>query len=156
MKTILCAVDFSDLTPAVVQVAMEIAKAMGAHLQLFHAIEPAPSAAAYGYIMSEVGPLGDLQDETRRRATLLMDQLLAEVRRKIPETISHLAFGSPLEQLLACVRRNAADLVVVGSHGHGAVSSFLLGSVADRIVRHPIVPTLIVPAPSRDLSSAAS
>ena len=39
-----------------------------------------------------------------------------------------------------------ADLVVLGSHGHGIVASLLLGSVAEGMVRKSIVPTLVVPA----------
>ena len=39
-----------------------------------------------------------------------------------------------------------ADLVILGSHGHGVVASLLLGSVAEGMVRKSLVPTLVVPA----------
>jgi nucleotide-binding universal stress UspA family protein len=52
------------------------------------------------------------------------------------------AFGNPAEQILALAA--AADLVVMGSHGHGGVKRFVLGSVADEVARHAPVPVLIV------------
>ena len=51
-------------------------------------------------------------------------------------------FGNPAGQIIALAA--TADLVVIGSHGHGAVGRFVLGSVADQVARHAPVPTLIV------------
>jgi nucleotide-binding universal stress UspA family protein len=51
-------------------------------------------------------------------------------------------FGNPPEQILALSA--AADLVVMGSHGHGGVKRFVLGSVADEVARHAPVPVMIV------------
>jgi nucleotide-binding universal stress UspA family protein len=51
-------------------------------------------------------------------------------------------FGNPAEQILALAA--AADLVVMGSHGHGGVKRFVLGSVADEVARHAPVPVMIV------------
>jgi nucleotide-binding universal stress UspA family protein len=44
------------------------------------------------------------------------------------------------------VKTGGVDLVVLGSHGHGALAALLLGSVAEGMVRKASVPTLIVPA----------
>jgi nucleotide-binding universal stress UspA family protein len=43
------------------------------------------------------------------------------------------------------VKDKHADLVVLGSHGHGAIAALLLGSVAEGMLRKAVVPTLIVP-----------
>ena len=42
-----------------------------------------------------------------------------------------------------------ADLVVLGTHGHGVMASVLLGSVAEGLVRKAEIPALVVPAPHR-------
>jgi nucleotide-binding universal stress UspA family protein len=52
--------------------------------------------------------------------------------------------GVPLQQLLAAVRDERADLLVVGARGAGAVTHFLLGSVAEGVLRHAAVEVLIV------------
>ena len=43
------------------------------------------------------------------------------------------------------IKENGADLMVLGSHGHGMVASLLIGSVAEGMVRKAVVPTLVVP-----------
>ena len=71
------------------------------------------------------------------------------------ETI--VVFGNPAEQILAFAA--TADLVVMGSHGHGGVERFVLGSVADQVARHAPVPTMIVrvgPGQRRRCGSRAS
>ncbi|RYD51562.1 MAG: universal stress protein [Verrucomicrobiaceae bacterium] len=50
--------------------------------------------------------------------------------------------------VLDYVQKIGGDLVIVGSHGHGAVASLLLGSVAEGMVRKAVVPTLVIPAPA--------
>ena len=53
MKNIIVAVDFSNATPGVTQIAVDLAKAFGANLELFHVIEPEPSYTAYGFTPDE-------------------------------------------------------------------------------------------------------
>jgi len=48
--------------------------------------------------------------------------------------------------VIAEAERLPADLIVLGSHGHGAVYNMLVGSVAEGIVRASAVPVLLVPA----------
>jgi nucleotide-binding universal stress UspA family protein len=146
MKTILVAVDFSNATPGVLEMAVGLAKAFGAELRLIHIVEPEPSYTAYGFTPEEFPAMHVYQEEAKRRAGAKLDNLLAQVRTELPTATSHIAEGSPLHTLLEYVRESAADLVVVGSHGHGVIASFLLGSVAEGMVRKAAVPTLIVPA----------
>ncbi|MGH9219139.1 MAG: universal stress protein, partial [Vicinamibacterales bacterium] len=47
-------------------------------------------------------------------------------------------------------RDNAIDLIIVGTHGHGAVHRFLIGSVAERVLRSAPCPVLTVRADERD------
>lgn len=146
MKTIVVAVDFSNATPGVVQMAVGLAQAVGAKLELFHVIEPEPSYTAYGFTPDEYPAMNAFQEEAKRRATHKLEQLLRTVQADLPDATSQLAEGSPLHSLLERVKDGGADLVVVGSHGHGVIASLLLGSVAEGMVRKATVPTLIVPA----------
>jgi nucleotide-binding universal stress UspA family protein len=146
MKTILVAVDFSNATPGVLEMASRLAKAFGAGLELFHAIEPEPSYTAYGFTPDEFPAMNAFQEEARKRATRKLEELLATVRVEVPGAISYLAEGSPLHALLDHIKNSHADFVVVGSHGHGVIASLLLGSVAEGLVRKATVPTLVVPA----------
>ena len=146
MKTIVVAVDFSNASHGVLDMAVRLAKSFGADLRLFHVIEPEPSYTAYGFTPDEFPAMNSFQEEAKRRATIKLEELLAMARAEIPNATSKLVEGSPLHAILEHVKDSGADFVVVGSHGHGVIASLLLGSVAEGMVRKAAVPTLVVPA----------
>ncbi len=146
MKAIVVAVDFSNATPGVLEMAVRVARSFGASLQLFHVIEPEPSYTAYGFTPDEFPAMNVFQEEAKRRAAIKLEALLTTVRAEVPTATSYLTEGSPLHALLDYVKQSGADFVVVGAHGHGAIASLLLGSVAEGMVRKARVPTLVVPA----------
>ena len=149
MKAIIAAVDFSNATPGVVELAIGIAKSFGAKLELFHAVEPQPAYSAYGFTPDEFPAMTLFQQETKRRAIDKLAELLVTVQVEIPNATSHLVEGSPLHTLLDHAEDSGADFIVIGSHGHGVIAALLLGSVAEGMVRKATVPTLVVPAAAR-------
>jgi nucleotide-binding universal stress UspA family protein len=62
--------------------------------------------------------------------------------------------GDPAEQILAVAEAQGAGLIVMSSHGRGALGRFVSGSVSDRVVRHAPVPVMIV-GPEGDNANAA-
>lgn len=146
MKTIVAAVDFSNATAGVLQMAGKLAKAFGAQLRLLHVVEPEPSYTAYGFTPDEFPALHAYQEEAKRRAASKLDDLLKSIVGNLPDATSQIAEGSPLHSLLDYVKETNADMVVLGSHGHGVIASLLLGSVAEGMIRKATVPTVIVPA----------
>jgi nucleotide-binding universal stress UspA family protein len=149
MKKIICAVDFSNATPEVLKMGVNLAKSFGADLELFHSIEPEPSYTAYGFTPGEFPAMNAFQEEAKRRATNKLNELLDIARIDLPNATAQIIDGSPLHALLDHVKESGADFVILGSHGHGVIASLLLGSVAEGMVRKATVPTLIVPAPPR-------
>jgi len=137
MKTIVAAVDFSNATLGVLEMAGSLAKAYGAQLHLLHVIEQEPTYTAYGFTPDEYPVLHEFQEEAKRRAARKLEDLLATLAGNLPGTSVHLIEDSPLHGIVSYVKQINADLVVLGSHGH---------SVAEGMVRKSIVPTLIVPA----------
>lgn len=61
--------------------------------------------------------------------------------------------GDAGEAIVEAARSEQVDLVVVGSHGRGRASRFLIGSVSDHVVRHALCPVLVVRA---DLDESAA
>ncbi len=148
MKTIVVALDFSNATPGVLKEATMLARAFGAELHLIHVMEPEPSYTAYGFTPNEFPALHAYQQEAKRRATDKLQQLLKETEVELPAVTAHVAEGSALRCIADYVKESHADLLILGSHGHGAIASLLLGSVAEGMVRKAMVPTLVVPAPA--------
>jgi nucleotide-binding universal stress UspA family protein len=147
MKTIIAAVDFSNATPGVLEMAARIALAFKARLHLLHVVEPEPSYTAYGFTPDEFPALHAYQEEAKRRAATKLQEELTKVLPELPDTATEIREGSPLHCLIDFVKESEANMVILGSHGHGFIASLLLGSVAEGMVRKATVPTLIVPAP---------
>ena len=146
MKTIVAAVDFSDSTPVVIDAAVEMASAFGAHLHVVHVLEPEPAYTAYGFTSDEFPAMHLFQEEARKRATKSLEGLAAP----LSDVTVKLIEGSPLLGVLDYVKAAKADLVVLDTHGHGMVASLLLGSVAEGMVRKAVVPTMIVPVKEKE------
>jgi nucleotide-binding universal stress UspA family protein len=141
MKTIVAAVDFSDATELVVEGALAQARAFGAQLHLVHVLEPEPAYTAYGFTPDEFPAMHAFHEEAKKRA----HQRLSEIAVDAPEVTRHLAHGSPKHALTDYIKEVGADLVILGSHGHGMMASLLLGSVAEGMVRKAVVPTMVIP-----------
>lgn len=146
MKNILAAVDFSDATPGVLETAGKMAKAFDATLTVFHVVEPEPSYTAYGFTPDEFPAMHAFQEEAKRRAQHRLDDVVESLKPDVANAKGVIAEGSPLHCMMEHVEKNTVDLVIVGSHGHGALASLLLGSVAEGMVRKAKTPTLVVPA----------
>lgn len=143
MKTIIAAVDFSDASMVVLKAAEEMARAFGAELHLVHVVEAQPTYAAYGFTPDEFPVLAQVQVETVSRAETKLSDLAKRAGHDGIKTM--LLQGQPLHSLLEYGKESGADLIVLGSHGHGILGSLLLGSVAEGCVRKSKIPTLVVP-----------
>lgn len=149
MKKILAAIDFSNTTPGVIKAATDMAKAFGAELHLLHVIEPEPTYTAYGFSPEEFPAIHSFHEDTRKRAQKTLDDVAAEISSSGITPTVYLTNGSPLFELEEKTKELGADLVILGSHGHNVVTSLILGSVAEGMVRKSMVPTLVIPAPDR-------
>jgi nucleotide-binding universal stress UspA family protein len=77
-----------------------------------------------------------------RNCQAYLEAVATPLREQGRDVDTLVAFGNPAEQILALSA--AAALVVMGSHGHGGVNRFVLGSVADEVARHAPVPVMVV------------
>ncbi len=149
MKTIVVAVDFSNATDGVMEMAKKLAQSFGAELRLIHVVEPEPSYTAYGFTPNEFPALQAYQQEAKKRATDKLTELARELIDVVANVSVHTEEGSPQHCISEYVKSAKADALVLGSHGHGALASLLLGSVAEGMVRKSLVPTMVVPAPDQ-------
>ncbi len=141
MKTILVPIDFSNVADKVVETAAAVAGAFGSKVILVHVAEPEPQFVGYdpGPLSVRVAVAGDIHAEQQRlegfkRKFGAADVLALHVQGSIPDEILDLA------------REHEATLIVIGSHGHGALYHLLAGSVTTAILKGAHCPVLIVPA----------
>lgn len=132
---ILLATDGSKDAALAARAAADLSKASGAGLHLVHTWRTIPSPHFEPYIRRQ------LEDEARR---VLREQ--AERVRQLGAEVSgeHLREGAAVDEILDLAKDLGADLLVMGSRGHGPLKRFLLGSVSEGILHHARCPVLIV------------
>jgi nucleotide-binding universal stress UspA family protein len=164
IKRILVPVDFSPAMEGVLGHAREMARALDAELHLVHvrAIPAVPvfPAATVGYPgigMPEMGMTGSLPagapnylpvDVPNDKQKTQLETLREELGRAGLSAVAHEREGSVVEEILKSAREVSADLIVMGSHGHGPVYNLLVGSVTEGVLRAGERPILLIPAPA--------
>jgi nucleotide-binding universal stress UspA family protein len=139
LKRILVPVDFSEPSRGALRFAREWAGRFGSEVYLLHVIEPANT---YGILGTEpiVVPLRtpDFYAETRAELEKLVQQELPGSTK----VSVHLRDGVPFDQIANAARELAADVIILATHGRTGLSHALLGSTAERVVRHAPCPVL--------------
>ncbi len=141
MKTILVPVDFSDVTDNVVEMAASLAGAFSSSVILVHVAEPEPQFVGYdpGPLSVRVEVARDIQADRRRLEAL-------KQKFGVPDVQAFDVEGSIPDEILRLAGEHRATLIVIGSHGHGALYHLLAGSVTTAILKHARCPVLIVPS----------
>jgi len=135
-KRILCPVDFDGNSGCAVKEAAELARWSAGHVFLLHAVRINPLA-------SEGFMLGELQESQIRDAHAKLEQIAKRELIAIGSEIV-VELGDPADVILATKEKLGADLVVMATHARRAVARWILGSVAERVVRESTTPVLIV------------
>jgi nucleotide-binding universal stress UspA family protein len=142
MDNILAAIDFSEITPSIVDKAAEIARAFASKLWLIHVVAPDPDFIGY-----DTGP----QCERDWRAKILREehryiqQKALELEQTGLDVTPLLVRGATVETILHQAAKCNAEMIVIGSHGHGALYKALVGSVSEGIIRKASCSVLIIP-----------
>ncbi len=131
-KTILLATDFSDASRHALDWAVTLARSYGAALHAIHVVAPNDDDGAGTPEDWKQAIPADSDDVVTSRETVRA--LSAELG------IVHAA------------RERGADLIVVGTHGRGALAHVLMGSVAERVVQLAHCPVLTVRPPNHDFA----
>ena len=133
-ERILFPTDFSDLSLVALRHARELTEVFNAQLHCLHIVDE-----AYQY-WSTMGPesipVGPPSEELLDLSNQRMDQFhrehLAELKQ---EPVTRVAMGRPFTGIIAYARDNNMDLIVMGTHGRGALAHMLLGSTTEKVVR---------------------
>jgi len=144
LKNILVPHDFSDTSDAAMQYAVALARTFGARLQVLHVGEKAQLD------MPAAFPLKlDLSLEDAIREHLLKIMATRDFRELKPEF--EVRTGTPYLEIVRCAKDRNVDLIVMGTHGRGFVAHAVMGSVAEKVVRHAPCPVLTVRYPRPEL-----
>ena len=143
MKNIVALVDFSDLTFKVLKQAHDLTKAFDANLVLLHVVPKEPTVVDLGVVSPTV--LTEPTDERLSEDAGKLLELQESLAKFGTNVTSRQIRASSVDELLAEARQLAPDLIIVGSHGHGALYSLMVGSVSHQVLKKAPCPVLVVP-----------
>jgi universal stress protein A len=148
-ERILVAVDFSEESRSALACAAEMAAKFDASLTLVHVVEP-----HFGPPEADVPPLsGETSDaeefaEAKLELNALGEQMLLGPCRVVETTVRA---GLAFFEITEAAKALGADLIVVGTHGYTGLKRALLGSTAEKVVRHAPCPVLVARDSYQDL-----
>ena len=149
MKTILVPVDYSDVTAAVIENARRIGAAFGSRILLLHVAEPdmPPFEATPGLAIPMSTPAQVAPD---RSLDWKRNQLEKEKMRFAGSGLDVTAIVVEGTTVPVILEQSAgADLIILGSHGHGALFHLLAGSTTSGVLKSTHIPVLVVPSPRK-------
>jgi nucleotide-binding universal stress UspA family protein len=142
--SILCPVDFSELSDLALKYAAVGARVFDATLEVFHTARfelPTyfTSAQIDALKRQHQAAQKQIKDFLRLHARKVLGQEAGRIRLQFETDDTH-----PVDALLAAARKSKAGLIVMGTHGRGGASRLWLGSVVENVVRQAEVPVFVV------------
>jgi nucleotide-binding universal stress UspA family protein len=137
-QRILVPTDFSDAGKQAARYAAAFAQLCAGEITLVHVIEPPPyPEVGYAHIPSKEAGL-------KRAASEKLEAQCKEFARAGVKSSSALRTGNAFHEIAEHAREQSTDLIVIATHGRGFIAHALLGSTAERVVRHAPCPVLVV------------
>ena len=145
MKLLVC-VDLSESTEIIVKKIEQLARSLAARVWLLHNAVPEPGAVEF-----KVDPLAARESLAKKFHIehRKIQELAERMRTSGIETTALLVHGATIETILQEAEDVKADMIVVGSHGRGAMFQLLVGSVSKGVLRKSRIPVLVIPTHDR-------
>jgi nucleotide-binding universal stress UspA family protein len=137
IKSIMVAMGFSKYCPTLFEYAAGLAMELDADLVVgsvidVHDVEAVSSIESMGYKVDTDQYIKGVKDD--RISTL--NNLLKKSPFPKEKLKTIFKVGHPFDQLMEIIEKEKVDMVVIGTKGHSDLSRVLIGSVAEKIIRH--------------------
>jgi len=146
MKTILVAVDFSDVSAGLVEKAAEMATGHESKVYIIHIAAPDPEFIGY-----KVGPeyIRQTRADELRGEKKELEKYAEKLRLGGVDAVPLLVQGATADMLLVEAERLDAGLLIMGTHGHGPALAAILGSTSYQVLKRASRPVLLMPCRDR-------
>ena len=142
-RSILCPVDFSDLSLNALRFAVDLASTFQAELHLLHVFE--------GYDAISLNPelaMSRMPEWLPKLRQLCHEKLAAlpsaDLAVRCAAVVRANREGSAIHEILSYAAHDKIDLIVLATHGRTGLKHLLMGSVAENVVRHAKCPVLTI------------
>jgi len=140
-QSILVPLDGSKLAEAILPEVKELAALLRSRLNLI--------LVSRAHVLPGIDPT-EAQVKVVRGAQEYLEKLKEQLTVKDIVIEIHTPYGNPAEKILEVCRRHDIDLIAMSTHGRSGVGRWLLGSVAEKVVRHSEKPVLLLRAREMD------
>ena len=147
VRHILVPLDGSPLAATAVPYAVTLARASDARISLLAVVESPPEHAG---LPSAAAQEGDERHVTE--STAYLESVAAAMRAHGLTVTTVVRHGNPANEILAASEDAGCSLIVMSTHGRTGLERIRMGSVAQHVLRHAIIPTLVV-RPGDDAST---
>lgn len=137
--TILCPVDFSEISTEALKYAVEFGRTFNSRIVLIHVVEPiiAPSDFTFGPLTS-----GEVEEKLVGHAEESLEKLASSIGLPEAEKNNIVVRGRASAEIVRVACEVDADLIVMGTHGYTGMVHVLIGSTAERVLRKAPCPVL--------------
>ncbi|TGE35998.1 universal stress protein [Desulfosporosinus fructosivorans] len=139
-KKILVPTDASEYSRRALKVALEMARSVQAEVVLLH-VSYTPQAY-WGYTISY--GITVTQEQLDQNGELALEATLTGIDSEQVVIHKRVESGHPVTMIVDQIKKDNIDLVVMGSHGYGAIAGSVLGSVSQRVLQRASCPVLII------------
>ncbi|HEX8027620.1 MAG TPA: universal stress protein [Vicinamibacterales bacterium] len=147
LKNILVATDFSEPSGVALNYGRDLARSYNARLHVIHVVED----ILMRYSPEIAYAVPQMQKDLEETASRDLKALITDDDRNTLMVEPVILTGLNMaESIVSYAKDHAIDLIIAGTHGRGAVKHFLMGSVAERVVRFAPCPVLTVREHERD------
>ena len=134
-KPILVPLDGSKLAENILTEVEELALLLNASLRLI--------SVSKAHVLPGVDPT-DAQVRVVNQAQKYLERIKERISAKNIPTEIHTPYGNPADKILGICKRHDIDLIAMSTHGRSGIGRWLLGSVAEKVVRHSEIPVLLL------------
>lgn len=150
ISRVLAPVDLSDQSELVLNHAAALSESYAAPLDLLHVVEEAAYPNVYG-----LDPLTPSAPNVQDRARKALETLAAKLDLRTDPVNVHVLAGNAARDIVEFAEDQAADLIVMATHGRTGLERFLIGSVAEKVVRRAPCPVFTLKSFGKSLVPAA-
>lgn len=137
-RTVLFPTDGSEQTEAALETALDVAETYGATLHALYVVNTA------GIVTADPDSRRRIVETFEERADDTVESVSDAADEAGVECVTAVRRGAPADEILDYANDEGVDLIVMGTHGRSGLGRFLLGSVAERVVRHSSTPVTLV------------
>ena len=140
---ILVPLDGSTLAAASIPFAVTLGRAVDARISVLAVVEPFPASARL-----PDAAVREADERQTATSTAYLESEAAKIRVLGLAVTTVIRHGNPAEEIIAYAEEGGCDLIAMGTHGRTGMDRVRMGSVAQHVLRHTTVPTMVVRPPA--------